>query len=413
MKFAAGEKKLGALCAVAIALPLGVAAFFGHINAPPIVNFPARPVAPAPNGYDFYVAAGRALVPATPPVDPILDAAPPLDAQARARRYSLARKTAWLQTNKTALAQFARAQTTPSVSAPLPPLGPKFSNKELYDIARAKRVETYARRAQGDWNGALQSGLDGVQMGHDIRRGAGLLHFIMGARWGDYGRLDVGDLVDRLDAAQAKAAARRLEKLVQTRWSLEQILAGQKVEMWNQLLRTFETVDANDQSWRGSLVAERSTPPAPVRALLISRQGIIDGIDAEFDRQSANARLPYAQKGAPAQPSGLFFDDLSAQAAQWRYENARDLAGDQLLLLQLALRAYHLENGAYPRELAALTPRYLSAIPADPFGNGELVRYRIAGANYVLWSIGPDERDDGGTPIGWSKDEIPKRPALG
>ena len=163
----------------------------------------------------------------------------------------------------------------------------------------------------------------------------------------------------------------------------------------------------NIEGWRNSLIPNKGVGGLPPpRFYLSSKQSIVDQTGIEFDRQIANARLTYADKGAPApQPSGLVFDDFAEAAEQWRFEDARDLAGDRLLLLQLALRAYRLQNGAYAPTLQALTPQYLNAVPADPFGAGEPMHYKRNGANFVLWSIGPDEKDDGGTPIPPNADE--------
>jgi hypothetical protein len=46
--------------------------------------------------------------------------------------------------------------------------------------------------------------------------------------------------------------------------------------------------------------------------------------------------------------------------------------------------------------LAELAPSYLETVPVDPF-DGQPLRYRTQGAGYVLYSIGPDLKDDGGT----------------
>jgi hypothetical protein len=45
--------------------------------------------------------------------------------------------------------------------------------------------------------------------------------------------------------------------------------------------------------------------------------------------------------------------------------------------------------------LAELHPRYLSAIPMDPYSGRPLV-YRRVGDTYVLYSVGRDGKDDGG-----------------
>jgi hypothetical protein len=70
------------------------------------------------------------------------------------------------------------------------------------------------------------------------------------------------------------------------------------------------------------------------------------------------------------------------------------------LAAALALRAYQLDHpGApSPRALDALVPVYLKAVPADPFGSGTL-RLKVVGETATVYSVGPDGRDDGGTPI--------------
>jgi hypothetical protein len=54
-----------------------------------------------------------------------------------------------------------------------------------------------------------------------------------------------------------------------------------------------------------------------------------------------------------------------------------------------------LHDGRYPDALSQLTPDYLAAAPVDPF-DGQSLRYRKEAAGYLLYSIGPDLRDDSG-----------------
>jgi hypothetical protein len=60
-----------------------------------------------------------------------------------------------------------------------------------------------------------------------------------------------------------------------------------------------------------------------------------------------------------------------------------------------ALAAYRADHGSYPADLAALVPKYLPAIPEDLFSGGPL-RYKGQRAGYVLYSVGPNGKDDGG-----------------
>jgi hypothetical protein len=61
----------------------------------------------------------------------------------------------------------------------------------------------------------------------------------------------------------------------------------------------------------------------------------------------------------------------------------------------LALAVHRAENAAYPAELSALKPGYLKTIPKDLFTEKPLT-YRRVGKGYLLYSVGENQRDDGG-----------------
>jgi hypothetical protein len=77
--------------------------------------------------------------------------------------------------------------------------------------------------------------------------------------------------------------------------------------------------------------------------------------------------------------------------------DARCLAGLQTAHAALAAQRYRLANGELPDELNQLVPDYLDAVPADPF-DGKPLRYaQRAEGGFVVYSVGSDETDDGGT----------------
>jgi hypothetical protein len=75
--------------------------------------------------------------------------------------------------------------------------------------------------------------------------------------------------------------------------------------------------------------------------------------------------------------------------------------------LLFALAAYRAEQGEYPAELAGLCPKYVKSLPADPFGTGP-IRYKREPPGYVLYSVGPNGRDDGGR--NWNLESNPNLP---
>ena len=62
----------------------------------------------------------------------------------------------------------------------------------------------------------------------------------------------------------------------------------------------------------------------------------------------------------------------------------------------LAVQRYRLGAGELPDTLADLVPGYLDTVPSDPF-DGNCLRYDKLGPGFVVYSIGKDLRDNGGT----------------
>ncbi len=397
MKISPGEKKLIAICALAVALPLGIGIYFNRINATPMVSIAPPPQVPKPNGYDLYVAAATAMTRVKPEVDPASDTTLITDPKVRAVRYGLPRRTAWLNANAPAFALYDKAQKTPTMA----PIERSFNGvgfpglAKMRQLARDKSAQSNTLWMRGDYNAAFQVNLDTVQMGHDMRRGGSLLATLVGIAIGAIGRGNSGDTIERLDAAQCKSAAQRLEQMLANRWRLEQVFTEEKAATLTALMELFEQRD-----WRTNLLDQEVTPLERFRIYTISKQQIVDNIGAHYDAEIANARLPYAKRAAaPTHLGDPIFEIFVPNVDRARINEARGLMGDNTLMLQLALRAYRLEKGAYPANLQALVPGYINAVPADPFGGGEPMRYKLSGQSYALWSIGPDGTDNGGKPI--------------
>ena len=76
--------------------------------------------------------------------------------------------------------------------------------------------------------------------------------------------------------------------------------------------------------------------------------------------------------------------------------NIRSIAQLRTARVALAVERYRLVNDNIPDTLTALVPTYLETIPKDPFDGSEL-RYRKLESGFVVYSVGEDRRDDGGT----------------
>ncbi len=81
---------------------------------------------------------------------------------------------------------------------------------------------------------------------------------------------------------------------------------------------------------------------------------------------------------------------------------AQALARNQTLaneaFVACGLERYRLAHGQYPETLAALVPPFAEKLPHDLIGGQPLKYHRTADGRFVLYSVGWNEKDDGGVP---------------
>ncbi len=92
-----------------------------------------------------------------------------------------------------------------------------------------------------------------------------------------------------------------------------------------------------------------------------------------------------------------------ALAIQVKADRARQ--EHELLVIAFALEWHRKTHGQYPERLDALTPRPLPKLPPDVFSGGQLV-YRREGEGHLLYGVGPNGKDDGGTGKDQGGDDI-------
>lgn len=163
--------------------------------------------------------------------------------------------------------------------------------------------------------------------------------------------------------------------------------------------------DRQDKAWTVN-------PPA-------ARLAALKELDAEVHRLTRGIPDPWREP-SPTPPRGWFgrFVKPKSQWDPWARRFAKDsgtaclsaqgLLGHKLCVLEcatemefqltrlaLALAACKAQHGQYPEALDALVPEYLKEVPRDLFVDQPL-KYRRQGEGYLLYSVGPNTKDDGG-----------------
>lgn len=408
-----GEKFL--LSSIIIAALLAVLGYAGwtQINATPVVSIPT-PVLPAQNAFDYFKAAAAAEKDGDK-VDWSGTSGPAkmTSEQKYLRKkypndhpYSLGEKIGLVQENAQTLQILRQGLAYPYQSPPAHSFfGPSVPLGRFRTLARLVQLESEVQEEQGDWGGAMQSRLDLIQMGEDIPHGSDILGVLAALAIQSLARNHVWLILTHLSAAQAKADARRREAIsanhvpyadaVQVEeWDGQtELLAVFRDPHWRGTVQDFITGQDNGMGWNRTQRAEM---------FFVRKTTIMQNYTRFMDQRVRNARSPYTAQLPP--PSTAHLDPLTkvladADDALGRFLDADAEAQNALLMTALALRAYRIEHGTYPTTLGALTPDCLSRVPDDPFALAGSLRYKRVGAKYVLYSVGPDGKDDGGKPI--------------
>lgn len=97
-----------------------------------------------------------------------------------------------------------------------------------------------------------------------------------------------------------------------------------------------------------------------------------------------------------AKPWNLFEGDIWPAISATARRTARIQVEVDLAQTACALERYRLAHGEYPEKLGALAPLHIKRVPHDIFGGKPLHYRRAADGKFVLYSIGWNEKDDGG-----------------
>ena len=128
-------------------------------------------------------------------------------------------------------------------------------------------------------------------------------------------------------------------------------------------------------------------------------------LEAELRSLAKNLRKQEAAKLlAKPKPAGKLIGDilvtlmLPVLSAAQKAED-RVIQFQRNLQVAFALAAWRSDRGGYPKRLAVLAPKYLKSVPTDIF-NGKPLNYRVTKTGYLLYSVGPNGKDDGGRWLG-------------
>ncbi len=376
---------------------LGLATLWWHLTSDSPTLAVPYPVMPSPNAFDFYVAAGNGLV----NIKQIDDAS----TTTLPKPLTLEQKEAVVRQNagvfQSLHAGFAYEYRNPPARS-FAALFPYFAN--FRRVARLLAVQSQVRSARGDWSGSADSALDAIRLGEDVPRGGVLIAQLVGDACEAIGQRSMWKTVEHLNAAQSRSAAQRFQAIMDRHFPYADTIQEEKWMGQAGLQETLRAVTLRSALSTANELNGSDMPTAQRYSMafwmLYGKKKILHNYTEMMDATTAQARQPYAAKlpplPLPPDPINQIIFPVFSQA---RFKEVLVENQNALLLVALALHAYRLEHGHYPASLAELAPAYLKKVPDDSFALNSAFRYRLEGEKYVLYSVGPDGKDDGGKPI--------------
>ena len=262
-------------------------------------------------------------------------------------------------------------------------------NARMRELARQLSQESDVRLADGDFVGAMNSKLDTMELGALIGRGT-LIGGLVGLAVESIGEIDSGKVAPHLDAKACREAVARLERIEARRLPLAQVLRDEQQRSLTDETKLLADFKAETNHKTGDDGGYPSTQDNAQLQVLSPGQLTRDNTRL-FDALVQYAALPYS-KAAPVLPPKQELNPFTrghllwAESGRYRFNWARAIAQHRLLRTALELRARKLESGSYPDSFTT---------PLDPFSPAQKpLVYKKSGTTYLLYSVGPDGKDD-------------------
>lgn len=264
--------------------------------------------------------------------------------------------------------------------------------RQIRTAARMFVAQSRLEQAAGDQGAAMERALDALELGAAVGKGP-FIHYLVGAACTSTGIRQAEACVTGLSADAARNCGVRLDAISVRMTRLPDALGLER----RLLLRGYQDAVAGRQvmGWGGSEMLE---PEHRVVMMLYPKSLEYAQLDRCLRELIAHAESPYPpRRPFPDTPFPLARILLRALKPA-PLAGAKQAVQVRLLRLQLALRERRAAEQSYPERLDELAPRYVSAVPLDPF-SGNPFRYSRKGRDYLLYSVGPDGKEDSGQPV--------------
>lgn len=389
------------LAGIALLLAVPVVVFLIN-NRPPNIVVPT-PKMPKPNGWDDFVKAGGLLRTEGPYYRPV-------------KSWTLPEYETLMRENKPILDLVRRGLRKPYMHPPVRDLNNiAFTHySSCRGLARALASEERYYSLTDRPGKAADSMMDCLELGVILPQGGVIMAALVGSAIEAIGIHDFPDILPKLTPQELAHVARRLELIRRKRVPYSQIILEEGLALTADQKRTFSSKDsirymANPTNWITPLTSSQSSPPTmqTLRLVFTNKSAMLRENAAYYKALATEQAGPYNGPSSVPLPANVwaqagFLDNMMLG----RFFVTRRETLMILLQTEVALRRYRFDHGRYPERLAQLAPKYLKSTPVDPFGLNKPLLYRLRkDGSFLLYSRGPNMKDDGGKVMKWKGED--------
>ncbi len=396
----------GFLVGLPVAAGLILGAIFSLHNRRPELVIPSHAL-PKPNGYDDFVRAGQ-LASAMQHKAPASMIQPPSQAQLFGVCAACAKDI------QPAHSVLRRALREPYFHPAIRSAFDAFTrNDALFrEMARELTGEAEYYEYINQPGKAADTLLDGMEMGATLPRGGSLITDLVGIAVEAICARPLDRIIPRLSPQELRHVLGRLDRIEAKRSSFADVLTEDK---WTNAATILEFIQNPNIRPLAILTGHGIGPDGfptttwserwdAIGFAFVNKEKLLREFLSYEDAEVPEARRPYHLGASVSAPNSVFTFDALREA--WPKHLIPPTVA-RLLRTEVALYLYRAEHARFPTSLAALVPRYLPAIPVDPFTGAARrpFRYRPKSTGFLLYSVGPDMRDDGGMPVRYPADK--------
>lgn len=380
-----------------VLLVFAIAAIYVYNNRPPNIQVPS-PKMPADNGYDYFVKAANMVV-GTGPLS---------DSSKQPSDWTVPELAKFANDNKAGLIVLREGLTKQYLYPPSRSFATMFPELAKFrEEARTLVGESMYYEAIGDYNSAFDIRLDCIEFGATVPRGGVLITALVGVAVESIGASDISGLIPRLSPDELAAAAKRLERIQRKRVPCADVIEQEAYCMTAGMIEAMRS-----RSAANPIVMLRGGPfglPygssgdifSGVRYAFANKTRMLqETLDYHLALAEEQRRKPYGVPSSVPRPNNYLVQTLMPVFDRARGAIEKSNALTTLIQTDVAVRRYRSAHGSYPQTLAAVVPAYLKKVPIDPLGKGKPLNYRPlkGGQSFLLYSLGPNLTDEGGTP---------------